>query len=175
MKKGETWKPIPGYEGLYEASSRGRIRVLDRVVVQERPYGKVTFVKRGLVLKQRVTKSGYMNVGLAKDGKQRTYRVHRLVMAAFCGVSDLQVNHINEIKTDNSIENLEYLTSKENIRYSKSLPVEQFDPVTGKTIKRYEAGVDVKADGFDVGAVGHCCHGDKSYHTHHGYGWRFAS
>ncbi len=171
----EIWMPIPDYEGLYEASSLGRIRVLDRTVPQLRPYGRVTFVKRGLVLKQKRSKSGYMNVGLSKGGRQRTYRVHRLVMAAFHGKSELQVNHKNEIRDDNRLVNLEYLSSSENVRYSTARPVEQYDLESGETIKRYESGVDVRADGFDVSAVGHCCHGDKSYHSHHGYGWRFAS
>lgn len=171
----EIWKPIPEYEGIYEASSEGRIRVLDRVVTSDRWYGHTVFTKRGLVLKQKQAKSGYMNIGLTKDGKQRTYRVHRLVMAAFHGPSDLQVNHINKVRNDNRLENLEYLTCRENIRYSSCRPVEQYDLATGETIKRYESGADVKEDGFDASAVGHCCHGDKSYYSHHGYGWRFAS
>lgn len=171
----EVWKEIPGYEGLYEASSEGRIRVLDRVVSQLRPYGRVTFVKRGLVLRQKRTKSGYMNIGLTKNGKQHTYRVHRLVMAAFYGTSNLHVNHINEIRDDNRLENLEYMTCQENIRYSSARPVEQYDLSSGETLKRYESGIDVVADGFDTGAVGHCCHRDKGYRSHHGFGWRFAS
>lgn len=171
----ETWKPIPGYEGIYEASSEGRIRVLDRIVSQLRPYGRVTFVKRGFVLKQKQAKSGYMNIGLTKDGRQHTYRVHRLIMAAFHGSSDLQVNHINEVRNDNRLENLEYVTCQENQRHSHVRPVEQYDLESGETIKRYEANIDVAADGFDVGAVGHCCHHDSGYHSHLGYGWRFAS
>jgi hypothetical protein len=96
-------------------------------------------------------------------------------MAAFHGPSVLTVNHINEIRDDNHLMNLEYMTFRENNRYSRCRPVESYDLNTGKTVKRYPSGIDTEADGFNVGAVLHCCHHDKSYHTHHGYGWRFAS
>lgn len=170
----EVWKPIPGYDGLYEASNFGRIRSLDKVVRSARSRsGERT--RRGRVLKQKRTQSGYMVIGLTKDGTQRTHRVHRLVMAAFHGPSVLTVNHINEIRDDNHLKNLEYMTCRENIRHSRCRPVESYDLNTGKTVKQYSSGIDTEADGFNVGAVLHCCHHDKSYHTHHGYGWRFAS
>ena len=119
--------------------------------------------------------NGYLQVGLSTNGKMKTVSVHRLVAAAFFGESNLTVNHKNEIKTDNRVCNLEYLTPSENTRYSCAIPVESYDLNTGETIKRYEAGTDVAKDGHDVQAVNHCCRRAPRYKSHHGLGWRFAS
>lgn len=71
------------------------------------------------ILKQRTTKDGYKRVGLYKNGKYLNFNVHRLVMLAFVEKSDLTVNHIDEDKTNNRLENLEYMTIKENIHNTK--------------------------------------------------------
>ena len=82
--KYEQWKAVPGYEGLYEVSDLGRVR--------SSAHGKV--------LKQRASTRGYLRVGLTKDGRQTMKSVHRLVLLAFVGGSDMQVNHLNEQKMD---------------------------------------------------------------------------
>ena len=170
------WRDIPGYEGRYQASSIGEIRSIPHVVHGRnwrKPEG-FSYMCKGKVLKPRMKNNGYLQVGLSTDGKMRTLSVHRLVAAAFFGASDLQVNHKNEIKTDNRVCNLEYLTPLENARYSNAIPVESYDLATGKVIKRYEAGADVAKDGHDVQAVNHCCRNTPRYKSHHGLGWRFA-
>lgn len=106
----EIWKNIPGYEGVYQASNCGRIKSLARKAdrkndVQER------------ILKPSVKKSGYCNVTLQVDKCKKTIGIHRLVLKAFIGEVDLQVNHINSNKSDNRLANLEYVTSRQNAEH----------------------------------------------------------
>lgn len=119
----EVWKPIPGYEGIYEASSLGRIRTAA---------GKVTWSGRfqcnrvwsQRVLKQKKTarNGGKMDarVHLYKDGVCSTVLVSRLVCAAFLGEpeSGETVNHKDGNPMNNNIENLEYLSAADNIRHA---------------------------------------------------------
>ena len=92
-------------------------------------------------------------------------------MEAFVGESDLQVNHINEIKDDNRLENLEYMTNKENVRYSLERPVERYDMETGKIRAIYASLTAAGEDGYNVGNIHSACIG--KYKTHGGYGWRY--
>lgn len=109
----EKWKDIVGYEGSYQVSNEGNIRSLDRISTN----GKKT---KGLILKQHKNiKTGYMYVGLCKNGKRKLHSVHRLVANAFIdNLNNLEtVNHKNEIKTDNRAVNLEWMTLGDNLRY----------------------------------------------------------
>ncbi len=100
----ERWKPVPGYEGFYEVSDRGDVRSLKRATTS------------GKVLKLSKTKHGYLKVTLSKNGEHKTAAVHRLVALAFLENPDnkQEVNHKNGIRTDNSLENLEWVTNSEN-------------------------------------------------------------
>ena len=102
----EIWKPIPGWEGSYEASSLGRIRTTGARINQ----------RHGLVLKQRPDKDGYATVRLHRDGKACERFAHRLVAAAFLGPCPLglTVNHGDGDKAHPASENLEYLTVADN-------------------------------------------------------------
>jgi len=100
----EIWKDLPEYEGLYQVSNLGRVRSLK--------FGRERILKPGL------NGRGYYTVGLCRGGKGETYAIHRLVMLAFVGESDLHVNHKSGVKTDNRLENLEYCTRSENIRHA---------------------------------------------------------
>ena len=104
----EVWRDIDGYEGLYQVSSEGRVKSLKRK-------GR----KNEYILKPVVTNCGYSQVGLRSGGKQKMFKVHRLVCQAFHENPDNkpQVNHINEIKTDNRASNLEWSTAKENMNH----------------------------------------------------------
>ena len=103
----EIWKPIKGYEGLYEVSNKGRVANLNY-------HGKKG---KRVVMKQN-RKPGYITAGLRdRDGKVRTLPVHRLVGIAFLPPPTkerTQINHINGDKQDNRVENLEWCTAKEN-------------------------------------------------------------
>lgn len=113
----EQWKDVSGYEGLYQVSDLGRVRSLDRVV----NCNGGTRRARGRVLTPS-TVLGYCNVTLqdALTGRQKIYRVHRLVMLAFVGPSDLEVNHKDGDKANNQLSNLEYVNSSENKRHAIS-------------------------------------------------------
>lgn len=101
------WKPIKGYEGLYEVSNDGRVRRL-RFTNGSHDFEKVRECK------QTLNTWGYMTVNLSKNGKGNTKRVHRLVANAFLGESNLQIDHIDGNKQNNRLDNLEYVTPKEN-------------------------------------------------------------
>lgn len=101
------WKPVKGYEGLYEVSNDGRVRRL-RFTNGSHDFEKVRECK------QTLNTWGYMTVNLSKNGKGNTKRVHRLVANAFLGESNLQIDHIDGNKQNNRLDNLEYVTPKEN-------------------------------------------------------------
>ena len=106
----EIWKPIDGWVGLYEVSNLGRVKSLPRMTSS----GNRSVSER--LLKHNVMK-GYHCVTLQYDGQVKVYRVHRLVMDAFGGKQpseEYQVNHIDGDKSNNSIDNLEWVTPKEN-------------------------------------------------------------
>lgn len=107
----DVWRPVPDYEGLYEASHLGEIRSIDRVVVSK---SGIPRKLTGRVLAQRYDKDGYLYTDLPKNGKLRTRKAHRLVIAAFRGKEHLQVDHINNKKDDNRLGNLQYVTHREN-------------------------------------------------------------
>lgn len=114
----EIWKPVVGYEGLYEVSNMGKVRSLDKRVKAGRPDRDTFFVKgRILTLKRRHL--GYWGVQLWKDGKCFQAAIHRLVAQAFVPNPDNlpQVNHKDEDKTNNCADNLEWCTAKYNANY----------------------------------------------------------
>lgn len=109
----EIWKDIPNYEGYYQASSLGRIRGLARQI--KTSTGIRTIKAKILALNYR-SKHRYLSCALSKNGRLKSYSVHRLVTLSFLGESTLHVDHINGFKVDNRLCNLEYVTLQENNR-----------------------------------------------------------
>lgn len=111
----EQWKDIQGYEGLYQVSNKGRVRSIDRVI---KHYPKDYFQK-GRVLKSALSKNGYPMVILVNHNERKTRNVHRLVAETFIVNPNNfpEVNHKDEDKTNNSVENLEWCTRKYNANY----------------------------------------------------------
>lgn len=100
----EIWKDIPGCTG-YEASSLGRIRSK----------------QKGRILSSSLNSKGYSLTTISRHGSPCRALVHRLVMAAFHGKSELQVNHIDGHKTNNVLSNLEYVSAKQNVRHAMTV------------------------------------------------------
>ena len=111
----EEWKSVEGYEGFYEVSNHGRVRSLDRKVWANRGNQKYLIPIKGKVLKDTFDQDGYHMVSLYdKEGKQRTPKVHRLVLLTFVGSSNLLACHRNGNIDDNRLENLYWGTDSDN-------------------------------------------------------------
>ena len=109
----EIWRDIKGYESCYQVSNIGRVRSVDRMVT----YSNGKIVKYvGKVLSQHDNGQGYMNVTLYKNRKREVKYVHRLVAEAFIPNIDNkpEVNHLDENKSNNCSNNLEWCTRQEN-------------------------------------------------------------
>lgn len=102
----EIWKDVPGYIGLYQASSLGRIKSFNKSRNKPR------------ILKDRLIKCGYNTAVLYKNKKRKVFYLHRLIMLTFHGSSKLDVNHKNGVKSDNKLDNLEYVTRSENVLHA---------------------------------------------------------
>jgi hypothetical protein len=113
----EQWKPVKGYEGLYEVSNHGRVRSLDRR--EEMKNGRKRFYK-GKLLKPMKDRRGYLYVDLKKDGQRKLHRIHRLVAEAFLLNPDNLpvVNHRDGNKENNHYSNLEWCTSSQNNKHA---------------------------------------------------------
>ena len=188
----EIWKPVVGYEGLYECSNMGRVRSVDRYVPHKFD-GEFQFI-RGIIKKTKLNNSGYEIITLSKDGKEKTCLVHRLVAEAFLpNPNNLpQINHKDEEKTHNIIwvnedgsidydkSNLEWCTREYNFYYGtgrrrqaekEMVPVIQYTK-DGVLIKKWDSMHLVMNDlGINVGNISNCCSGRcKSVG---GYKWKY--
>jgi len=108
----EIWKNIPNIDG-YQASNYGRLKSIDRFVKPGRGLKTKRF-RKGQILKLATDINGYLECKLGADRKGFTRKVHRIVMMAFVGISNLEVNHKDGNKKNNHIDNLEYATHSEN-------------------------------------------------------------
>jgi len=123
----EIWKDVAGYEDLYRISNKGRL------------YG----VKRGNVIATKTNRGGYVKGLLYKDGKRKDFLIHRLVGAAFCQIPveligiKSEINHINNIRSDNRSINLEWVSRSGNLQHAvkyggKRSMIGEGNPLFGK-------------------------------------------
>lgn len=175
--KMEIWKEIKDYPN-YMVSNLGRVKNLN-----------YNHTGREKILKPKIDKDGYLLICLYKNGKQKFFRVHRLVYEAFYVEipKGMQVNHINEIKTDNRLENLNLMTPKENINWGTrnersieklingktSKPVLQINKTTNEVIAEFPSINEVQRQlGYSKGNISNCCLGKSK--THKGFIWKYA-
>lgn len=162
----EIWKDISQFEGLYQISSLGNVKSLARIVDNR-------YKKCEKILKPFLNKQGYLYVILCKNGKITDKRINRLVAEAFIPnpSNKAYVNHKNEIKTDNSVENLEWVTPKENSNYS----VKQIKQYTknNEYIKTWNNLIIINEElNIDKGNIVKCCKGKRK--TAGGFIWKYS-
>ena len=181
----EEWKDVKGYEGIYQVSNLGNVKSLN--------YNRTGKEK---VLRFSKDKDEYLTVILCKDGKLKNFKVHRLVSQAFIPNTENKpcIDHINTNRTDNRVNNLRWVTHKENsnnsisikkmkIKASKSnlgkfgklshnhKPILQFS-LDGEFIRKWYCAYEVQRElGFNQSGISNCCNG--KYKTANGYIWGF--
>lgn len=169
----EIWKDIPGYEGIYQVSNLGNVKSLQM-------YATGGYIRRDKLLKPCNNGNGYFSVFLRKNGKKHAKYIHRLVGEAFIDNPNKFrcINHKDENKSNNRVENLEWCTHKYNNNYgshreklskSKRIKVNQYD-LDGNFIKTWD-GVRIAMLSTKIGHISACCKGH--YKTAGGYIWRY--
>ncbi len=170
----EIWKPIKGYEGLYLISNMGNV---------------YSFYKN-IILKPNKITNGYYQVKLFNNGKYKCFLVHKLVAEAFIPNPNNYpiINHKDEIKTNNKVNNLEWCTDKYNNNYgTKKERLSKNHSLAGaiatkkniiqytkemEEIKRYESITDAsKKTKINISNISMCCLGKRK--SAGGYVWKF--
>lgn len=167
----EIWRDIDGYENLYQVSNLGNVRSLDRYSQCKNNFKQFN---KGCVLKQKNNKNGYKQINLHKDGKRKTYLVHRLVAQTFIQNPNNypMVNHKDENKSNNIVDNLEFCTCEYNINYGtrteKMIKTKTNNPSESKPVVQYTLNGYFVADypstheaerqtGIHSGSISKCC------------------
>ena len=180
----EEWRPICGYEGLYEVSNLGRVKSLGN-----------DKTRKEKILSQVKMKKGYLMVNLYKNGKMKTCKVHRLVAKAFLENPNgyTCVNHIDENKVNNYVDNLEWCSYKYNSNHGtcqqrrvsntdyKAIAEKLTNGVSSKQVYQYtkdyelvkiwESTQECGRNEFNQGEVAKCCRNEAK--SHRGYIWSY--
>lgn len=174
----EVWKPVKGFEGIYEVSTFGCVRGIERKIICKNGSPKTIKAK---ILNPKISNSGYFEVNLHCLNKQKMRYVHRLVAEAFIPNPENkeEVNHIDENKTNNRAENLEWVTRVENAHHGtgEKRRVDKYKKRVyqytkdGEFIKEWDCSVSCAAEGFSPCNVRRCCHG--LYSQHKGFRWSY--
>lgn len=184
----EEWRPIVGYEGLYEVSSWGRVRSLSHITIGRR----CATTKQGRILKERKNHKGYVMVMLYKYGQEaKAWMIHRLVALAFIPNPNNcdQINHKDENKKNNRVENLEWCTAKYNSNYGTreerrltkiingpcSKPINQYT-MDGQFIRSFPSISEAaRFLGRPIGGTGCICSAlNKNNRSAYGFCWKYA-
>ena len=178
----EVWKPVPGYENLYEISDHGRVKSLAKDV----KFNGCIRHQKEIIMSPQKDMFGYFKVQLHKDGIMKTCKIHRLVAEAFIPNPEHYrcINHKDEVKTNNHVSNLEWCTHKYNSNYGtgknrgsekRKKKVAQYD-LNGKFVATYNSIGDASMQtGLCSNGIGQCCSKNKKYSTVGGFIWKFVT
>jgi len=158
----EIWKPVPGYEGLYEASTLGHVRSLSRMGVDGRRL-------HGRLLSDRLNNNGYPSCVLCKDGKYSPQSIHRVIATTFLQPSNASftTHHRNGIRSDNRVANLQLCAFSEHARHhlvanplnnrgSKNGQSKLTDDIVLAIRKEYASGTVLQRDLAERYSVSRC-------------------
>lgn len=180
----EIWKDVKEFDGLYQISNKGRAKSLPRRIRNNKGF----FISKEKILKPNPDKWGYLTYSFRKDGKTFVLKAHRIVATTFIKNKDNKatVNHINEIKTDNRVENLEWATMQENINHGthnervrktllnnkyKSKPVAQYT-LGDSLVAVYPSTKEAERTiGRSFTGISNCARGKQK--TAYGYKWKY--
>lgn len=173
--KEREWKSVKDYEGIYEVSNLGEVKSLERLDSRGRR-------RKEKLLKLQKDGDDYLFIRLSKNGVKKPVRINRLVYSTFVEEipEGLQVNHIDENKENNRVDNLNLMTSKENNNWAtrnarsaaaRSKQVEAIDKITGRVIFTFPSTREAGRQGFNQSNVAKCCRGE--YKSHGGFIWRY--
>jgi len=149
----EIFKDIPNYKGYYQVSNLGNVKSLQRVI--KRKNGRLHPIKE-ILLKQNINTDKYFQVGLTKDKKRKTIKVHQLVAMAFLGYKQngntLVINHKNFKRFDNRLENLEIVTMRENGNKKHINSTSKFTGVCwDKSRNKWKSSIHIKGKSKHLG------------------------
>lgn len=173
----EIFKPIKGYEGLYEVSNLGNVKS-----VCKNGKGIGIGKSRKEVILKPIMNKGYLRVNLSKNGVIKHFSIHRLVAEAFLPNPNNypEVNHKDENKTNNTIDNLEWCDSKYNNNYGTRN--ERINKTRSKSVRQYflngtlfatykSIGEACRSTNINTGNISACC--NKKQKTAGGFIWKF--
>ena len=174
----ECWRWVPGYVGLYQVSTRGRVRSVGRWVNSKN--GSKQFIKGRIMKPARL--NGYLFVNLSRNGKKRRFSVHRLVAMAWLDNPEgkPEVNHLDENPGNPDVFNLSWASAKENANWgtrnkrsadSRSKTVQALDTETGFVVMEFPSTAEARRNGFNQACISECCQGKRRIHK--GFFWRY--
>ena len=179
----EIWKDIKDYEGLYQVSNWGRIKRLRRLITNQ--YN--SFYIEEKILKPQKNRYGYLYINLYKNGIMKHKTIHKLVAEVFLpNPNNLpQINHKDEDKTNNHVNNLEWCDRKYNINYGtrnerisksqingkRSKIVIQYN-LDGTFVREWPSAMECERNGFEHSLIIYCCQGKRK--THKGFKWSYS-
>lgn len=192
--KTEIWKDVVGYEGLYQVSNLGNVRSVDHVVQIKRGEQEFKALHKGKQLTPLIRQHGYLGVQLYGRGGHatrnlRTCSIHRLVAEAFIPNPNgyEEVNHLDETRTNNCVDNLEWCNHVQNSNYgtrpqrignmfrnnkNRSKAIAQYTQ-SGELVCIYPSLHEADRNGYAAGNICRCAKNDPKYQHAYGYIWKY--